>query len=261
MRYYWSPERGCAALLTIDAQCDFAWPNAPAKVCGTMAAVPAMRRLVDSFRERNQPIVHVVRIYRCDGSNVELCHRAAIEEGQRIVMPGSSGAELVEALKRDKTQRLEPEVLLAGQFQRLGPNEHVMYKPRWSAFYQTTLEEHLRALGVTTLVVCGCDFPRGPRATIYAASNRDFRIVLVTAAGRARGGRPRGAGPLSRRRHRRNQQAAGPRRPGRRQDRAPSRRHARRAALRRDGAAAAGPPPRQGHQRRAGAGPPCCRRR
>ena len=47
---------------------------------------------------------------------------------------------------------------------------------------QTTLEEHLRALGVTTLLVCGCDFPRGPRATIYAASNRDFRIVLVTDA-------------------------------------------------------------------------------
>src|SRR5882724_10833276 len=166
MRDYLSPERGRAALLTIDAQCDFALPNSPAKVCGTMAAVPAMRRLLDSFRERTQPIVHVVRLYRCDGSNVELCHRAAIEEGQRIVMPGSSGAELVEALKRDKAQRLEPEVLLAGQFQRLGPNEHVMYKPRWSAFYQTTLEEHLR----------------GPGATIYAASNRDFRIVLVTDA-------------------------------------------------------------------------------
>ena len=159
MRDYLLPERGRAALLTIDVQCDFALPNSPAKVCGTMAAVPAMRRLLDSFRERTQPIVHAVRLYRCDGSNVELCHRAAIEEGQRIVMPGSSGAELVEALKRDKAQRLEPDVLLAGQFQRLGPNEHVMYKPRSSAFYQTTLEDHLRALGVTTLLVCGCDFP------------------------------------------------------------------------------------------------------
>ena len=57
-----------------------------------------------------------------------------------------------------------------------------MYKPRWSAFYQTPLEEHLRALGVTTLVLCGCDFPNGPRATIYAGGSRDFRMVLVTDA-------------------------------------------------------------------------------
>src|SRR5258708_10923778 len=99
MRDYLSPERGRAALLTIDAQCDFALPNAPAKVCGTMAAVPAMRRLVDSFRERNQPIVPVVRLYRCDGSNVELCHRAALQERQRVVMPGPSGAQLVAALQ------------------------------------------------------------------------------------------------------------------------------------------------------------------
>lgn len=182
MRDYLSPERGRSALLTIDAQCDFALPNAPAKVGGTMAVVPAMSRLVEGFRERGQPIVHVVRLYRCDGSNVELCHRASIEEGQRIVMPGSSGAELVEALRRDPRQRLDPDLLLAGQLQELGPQEWAMYKPRWSAFYQTALEEHLHGLGVTTLVICGCDFPNGPRATVYAASNRDFRIVLVTDA-------------------------------------------------------------------------------
>jgi nicotinamidase-related amidase len=182
MRDYLSPERGRSALLTIDAQCDFALPNAPAKVGGTMAAVPAMRRLVEGFRDRGQPIIHVVRLYRCDGSNVELCHRASIEEGQRIVMPGSSGAELVEALRRDRSQRLDPDLLLAGQLQELGPLEWAMYKPRWSAFYQTALEEHLRGLGVTTLVICGCDFPNGPRATVYAASNRDFRIVMVTDA-------------------------------------------------------------------------------
>src|SRR5260221_8692983 len=155
MRDYLSPERGRAALLTIDAQCDFALPNAPAKVCGTMAAVPAMRRLVDSFRERNQPIVHVVRLYRCDGSNVELCNRASIEEGQRIVMPGTSGAELLTGLKPDQDQRLDASLLLDGKFQSLGRQEWIMYKPRWSAFYQTPLEDHLKSQGITTLVICG----------------------------------------------------------------------------------------------------------
>ena len=31
-------------------------------------------------------------------------------------------------------------------------------------------------------MISGCNFPNGPLASIYAASNRDFRIVLATDA-------------------------------------------------------------------------------
>jgi nicotinamidase-related amidase len=182
MRDYLSPERQHVALLTIDAQRDFCLPNSPAKVGGSMAALPAMVRLVEGFRQRGRPIVHVVRLYRCDGSNVELCNRASIEEGQRIVMPGTLGAELMDGLKPDQQQRLDAGQLLDGKLQELGRQEWVMYKPRWSAFYQTRLEQHLRELGVSTLVICGSNFPNGPLATVYAASSRDFRIVLATDA-------------------------------------------------------------------------------
>jgi nicotinamidase-related amidase len=182
MRDYLSPERQHVALLTIAAQRDFCLPNAPAKVGGSMAAVPSMVRLVEGFRQRGRPIVHVVRLYRCDGSNVELCNRASIEEGQRIVMPGTLGAELVDGLKPDQQQRLDASQLLDGKLQELGRQEWVMYKPRWSAFYQTQLEDHLRALGVSTLVISGCNFPNGPLATVYAASSRDFRIVVAIDA-------------------------------------------------------------------------------
>jgi nicotinamidase-related amidase len=41
------------------------------------------------------------------------------------------------------------------------------------------LEEHLRDLGVSTLVFCGCNFPNCPRTSIYEASERDFRVVLA----------------------------------------------------------------------------------
>jgi nicotinamidase-related amidase len=78
--------------------------------------------------------------------------------------------------------RIEPELLLAGEGQELGPQEWVLYKPRLSAFFGTPLETQLHELGVTTVVICGCDFPNSPRASIYAASNRDFRIVLVADA-------------------------------------------------------------------------------
>ncbi len=47
------------------------------------------------------------------------------------------------------------------------------------AFFQTTLDEHLRAAGVDTLVFAGCNFPNCPRTSIYEASERDYRVVLV----------------------------------------------------------------------------------
>jgi hypothetical protein len=58
----------------------------------------------------------------------------------------------------------------------------VLYKPRWGAFYETSLEEHLRERGASTLVFCGCNFPNCPRTSIYEASERDFRVVLAADA-------------------------------------------------------------------------------
>jgi nicotinamidase-related amidase len=57
-----------------------------------------------------------------------------------------------------------------------------MYKPRWGAFFETSLGQHLASLGVNTLAFAGCNFPNCPRASIYEASERDFRIVLVEDA-------------------------------------------------------------------------------
>jgi nicotinamidase-related amidase len=57
-----------------------------------------------------------------------------------------------------------------------------MYKPRWGAFFQTSLESHLRERGVSTIVFCGFNFPNCPRTSIYEASERDFRVVAVSDA-------------------------------------------------------------------------------
>ena len=57
-----------------------------------------------------------------------------------------------------------------------------MYKPRWGAFYETPLEDHLRRRGVSTIVFCGCNFPNCPRTSIYEASERDVRVVLAEDA-------------------------------------------------------------------------------
>lgn len=176
------PRPDSAVLLTIDTQVDFTVPGAPAEIDGTAEAVPQMKRLLEAFRQKDAPIVHVVRLYKQDGSNVDRCRRADIEAGAEIVRPGTAGAELVGELKPSPDVHLDAERLLAGEFQAIGPREWVLYKPRWGAFYRTDLQDFLEDRSIDTIVTCGCNFPNCPRTTIYEASERDHRLVLVPDA-------------------------------------------------------------------------------
>jgi len=178
---YTRPLAGSAALVLIDVQRDFYADDAPMRVDGTGAAIWAMAKLARAFRQRGLPIVHVVRLYRPDGSNVDLVRRQSIEQGARIAVPGSAGSQIAAELLANAVE-LEHELLLAGGLQQVGIAEHVMYKPRWGAFYDTKLDQHLRESGTNTLVFAGCNFPNCPRTSIYEASERDFRIVLVSDA-------------------------------------------------------------------------------
>ena len=182
MHTYTAPHFETSALVTIDTQNDFSLDTAPAQVAGTMDIIPNMVRLLKAFRRKGRLIIHVVRLYRTDGSNADLCRRQLIESGKAIVAPESPGAELVEQLKPDHGGILDSEKLLAGDVQKIGNNEFAMYKPRWGAFYQTHLEQFLHDHDIDTLVFSGCNFPNCPRSSIYQASERDFRIVLVADA-------------------------------------------------------------------------------
>jgi nicotinamidase-related amidase len=178
---YTQPLSGSAALVVIDVQHDFYTDTAPLHIEGTRAAIPAMARLAAGFRDHALPIVHVVRLYRPDGSNADLVRKQAIERGARIAVPGSAGSQIAPELLPNPVE-LDHELLLSGELQQIGPREHVVYKPRWGAFYQTSLERHLRDTGSDTVVFAGCNFPNCPRTSIYEASERDFRIVLVSDA-------------------------------------------------------------------------------
>ena len=178
---YTAPERDRVALLTINGQSDFARDGSVLRASGANRARGALLPLVETFRLAGAPVFHAVRLYRPDGSNVDVFRRRAVEEGLRVLMPGSFGAELVEEL-RCNGARLDPESLLAGGFQEIRTREWAFYKPRWGAFHETALADRLAALGVTTLVICGFNFSTSGLATVYEAGARDFRIVLVTDA-------------------------------------------------------------------------------
>ncbi|MDK3256015.1 cysteine hydrolase family protein [Blastococcus capsensis] len=174
-----APHLESSALLVIDTQVDFLDGGA-SPIAGTTDRLPQMTRLVAAYRSARRPIVHVIRLY--EGDDVDLVRRTTIQGGAPIVRPGSAGARIAPSLLPDPDVELDAAVLLAGGLQEVGSNEVVMWKPRWSAFYRTPLDDHLGNLGIDTVVLAGCNFPNCPRATIFDASERDYRVVVAQDA-------------------------------------------------------------------------------
>ncbi len=176
-----APEFASAALVTIDTQRDVL-DGGGFPIPGTSAALPAMCRLLDGFRRARRPIVHIVRIYESDGSNAEPCRRPQLVAGAQLVLRDTLGCQLASELLPDPELRLDDALLLGGGVQVLSEREVAIYKPRWGAFYRTPLDQHLREHAVSTVVFAGCNFPNCPRTSIYEASERDFRVVVVRDA-------------------------------------------------------------------------------
>lgn len=182
MSKYTYPNFKNCAVITIDTQNDFSLPGSVAEIPGTINVVPQMKVILDASRSKHIPILHAIRLYKEDGSNVDICRRELIETGVRIVTPGSTGADLVETIKPRDSIKFNDEELLQGRLQLIADNEWVMYKPRWGAFYQTNLEAFLREKNIDTLIFIGCNFPNCPRTSMYQASERDFKVVMVEDA-------------------------------------------------------------------------------
>ncbi|GAA0412574.1 cysteine hydrolase [Paenibacillus motobuensis] len=179
---YTSPNWSRSVLLTIDTQNDFTLPEAVAMVPGTFEVLPKIEQMLAVYRALTMPIIHVVRLYQEDGSNVDLCRRESIEKGLQVVAPETEGAELVHSIRPLNYSGLDSRRLLNGEFQAVGDQEWILYKPRWGAFYSTSLEHFLRERGIDTILFTGCNFPNCPRTSMYEASERDFRVVMIADA-------------------------------------------------------------------------------
>jgi nicotinamidase-related amidase len=175
------PHLESAALLTIDVQAD-TLDGGTLEIAGTSAAVPRIAQLCHAFRKAGRPIVHIVRLYSADGGNAEPVRKDLVSGPIPMLRPGTPGRLLAAGLTPGPAVEFDDELLLSGQAQQVGEHDIILYKPRWGAFYATGLELHLQAHNIDTVVAAGCNYPNCPRTTIYEASERDYRIVLVDDA-------------------------------------------------------------------------------
>ena len=155
-----------AALIIIDMQHGFLDADSALCVAGAAATVPTCARALSHARELGMPVIHAVRAYAADGSDVEACrHELWLTGGRPVSRACDEGRSLAEP------EALKPQ-----------PGDRVVVKPRFSAFFGTGLDVMLRRLGVSTVVLIGTTTPNCIRTTCYDALSRSSR----TAPRRAR---------------------------------------------------------------------------
>jgi ureidoacrylate peracid hydrolase len=62
------------------------------------------------------------------------------------------------------------------------PEDYVVPKYRWSAFYQTYLDLALRARKIDTIIIAGGSTDVGVASTAYSARDMDYNLVFVSDA-------------------------------------------------------------------------------
>ncbi len=123
-----------SALLVIDMQVFFLAEHSPSFTCGGVAIIPKVKRLIEAFRQAKRPVIFSRHVHHPDD----------LDSGimgwwwQGKCLEGSPESEV------------HPELAPL-------PGEKVVFKHRYSAFYNTDLETVLRCLKVEDLVITGRD--------------------------------------------------------------------------------------------------------
>ena len=161
----WCSQIACdkAALIIIDMEKAFVDPKGAHCIKGAQATVPVLAKAIEQAREKDIPIFWVKRIYRQDGSDVEFTRFEKWDAGGRAMGPDSTGPNSIE----------EPEGL------ERRPEDYVIIKPRWSAFFQTELDLILRRRGIRTVILTGTTTPNCVRTTCYDAISLDYETVIL----------------------------------------------------------------------------------
>jgi ureidoacrylate peracid hydrolase len=161
---------GETALLVIDLQNDFGAPGGMfdrkgLDLSGIVSAAEQTRSLLPAVREAGIPIAWILM-----GHASDLSDAGPVGSPHRVKHPDFGDGE---TLIRDRWGT----ALLDG----LAPEDgdHIVHKHRYSAFFETDLDNLLRSLGVRTLLVTGCTTSICVESTVRDAMFRDYNCVVL----------------------------------------------------------------------------------
>jgi len=166
--YAFEPAR--TALLAIDFQRDFLEPDGGCNKDrqGTKrlaAVVPAAKAAVEVARAAGIEVIHTRESYSSDLSDVTPLKQAMAYVGAagplgRCLIRGEPGCDFIAGM--------QPE-----------PDERVIDKAGFSAFYDTDLQDHLSARGITHLIVTGITYQCCVHSTLRDAVDRGYSCLTL----------------------------------------------------------------------------------
>ena len=143
------------ALLIIDMVKDYFDPRRNLKITPfARAIVDPIKRLASAFRDNGWPVVFSTDAYKED----DFIFTGRMEPES---LAGTKGAEVIDELEKREGDLWLP-------------------KPRFSAFFQTGLENYLRERNVTLCAVAGVATPFCVLTTAIDAICHDFKSVIVS---------------------------------------------------------------------------------
>jgi ureidoacrylate peracid hydrolase len=170
-----------AAVVVVDMQNDFGtkggiFDHAGLDISMIQNAVLPTSKVLASARQNGIPIVYLKMGFRADLSDLGVSdspnrtRHLHFGAGQTISAPdGTEGRFLV----RD-TWNTE---ILSGL--KPHPEDRIVYKHRFSGFFETELDEVLKRLGIKYLIVTGCTTSVCVESTVRDAMFRDYSCVLL----------------------------------------------------------------------------------
>jgi nicotinamidase-related amidase len=153
-----------ACLLIIDMQNEFLEEDGAIFFHYGAEIVSNVRRLIAACREASIPVVFTGHIHEDPAVDGGMTAEwwPLIKEG-RCLIKGSRGAEIYSGLRPRK-------------------GDKIIWKHRYSAFYNTDLEITLRGMGVTDLIITGVLTNVCCESTARDAFFRDFRVFFLADA-------------------------------------------------------------------------------
>jgi ureidoacrylate peracid hydrolase len=170
------------AVIVVDMQNDFGskggmFDRAGIDISGIQKAVGPTAKVLASAREAGIKIVYLKMAFRPDLSDlgapdsVNRLRHLQFGVGKTIRAPDGRESRILirDTWDTDILPELKPQA-----------DDVVIYKHRFSGFYQTDLDAALKKLGIKHLIITGCTTSVCVEATVRDAMYKDYSCVLLT---------------------------------------------------------------------------------
>src|SRR5437899_6782348 len=169
------------AVIVVDMENDFAttggmFDRAGADISGAQKAIAPTAKALAAARQAGMKIIYLKMGYRADLSDlgapdsVNRTRHLKFGVGQKILAPDGRESRILirDTWNTDIVPELKPL-----------PSDIVLYKTRFSGFYQTDLDATLKKLGLKYLIVTGVTTSICVESTVRDAMFRDYLCVLL----------------------------------------------------------------------------------